>query len=76
MPIKRSKGSHATYDINFPVYDNVMYTSVAIHRNGLSLTATPHTDTTIEVLAFKLLFSNQVKCQVKWHLTKFNVKPS
>ena len=27
----------------------------------LSLTAAPHTDTTTGVLAFKLLFSNQVK---------------
>ena len=61
MSFKRSKGSHATYHIGFPAYLTVIYTSVEIYRNVLRLTAAPHTDTTIGVLTFKLLFSNQIK---------------
>ena len=61
MSFKRSKGSHATYHIGFPAYLTVIYTSVEIYRNVLSLTAAPHTDTAIVVLTFKLLFSNQIK---------------
>ena len=34
MPIKRSKCSHATYYINFLTCLNVIYTSVAMHKNN------------------------------------------